>query len=101
MNNLPTPLTEDYLDSFHFEMFSAAGNNACRSIVRAAWKKLAGKARVSAEEMYEYLQTRMNKASEKHGEIWDTEPRENIFYLVNKKAREFDYDYSNYFGGDF
>jgi hypothetical protein len=69
--------------------------------VRAAWKKLAGSRRIAAQEMYEYLQSKMNKVAGKHGEIWDTEPREKIFYLVNKKAREYDYDYSSHFGSGF
>jgi len=96
-----TKLTQEYLDIYYFEMFSKAGENACRSIVRAAWKKLAGSKRISAEEMYEYLRARMNKTAGKFPEVWDTEPREKIFYLVNKKAREYDYDYSSYFGSGF
>ena len=91
-------LTKETLDKYYFEMFSKAGENACRSIVRSAWKKLAGTRRISAQDMYEYLRTRMNKSGNRFPEIWDTEPREKIFYLVAKKAKEYDYNYTEYFG---
>lgn len=96
-----TKLTQEYLDIYYFEMFSKAGENACRSIVRAAWKKLAGPRRITAQEMYDYLKVRMDKTSGKHPEVWDTEPREKIYWLVAKKAKEYDYDYSSYFGSGF
>jgi hypothetical protein len=96
-----TTLTQEYLDKYYFEMFSKTGENACRSIVRSAWKKLAGPKRIRAQDMYEYLRARMNKTAGKYPEIWDTEPREKILYLVAKKAKEFDYDYSSYFGSGF
>ena len=97
MNN-NTQLTQEYLESYYFEMFSKAGEAACRSIVRAAWKRLASRTRITAAEMDQYLSDQMKKKAVKYREIWDTEPREKIRYLVSKKAREYDYDYSNYFG---
>jgi hypothetical protein len=94
-------LTQEYLDKYYFEMFSKAGENACRSIVSAAWKKLAGSKRVTGQEMYDYLKARMDVVSAKHGEVWDTEPREKIYWLVAKKAKEYDYDFTEYFGTGF
>ena len=95
-NNLQ--LTQEYLDNYYFEMFSKAGEAACKSIVRAAWKKLASRTRITAAEMDLHLADQMKKKAVKYPEIWDTEPREKIRYLVSKKAREYDYDFSNYFG---
>lgn len=92
-----TKFTQEYLDNYNFEMFTKAGENACRSIVRAAWKKLAGRRRVTAQEMYDYLKIRMDKTSGGYPEVYDTEPREKIYRLVAMKAKEFDYDYSSHF----
>ncbi len=45
-------LSDEYLDKYNFEMYTKAGENACRSIVRAAWKKLGSTTRVTSLEMY-------------------------------------------------
>ncbi len=88
------------LDLQTFEMYTKAGDKACRSIVRAAWKKIEGKKRGTGVELRDYVEARMNKVymAGKHKEIYDTEPRYHILYLVNKKAKEFNYDFGKYFG---
>jgi hypothetical protein len=43
----------------------------------------------------------MDKSSVKYPEIYDTEPREKIYWLVAKKAKEYDYDFTEYFGTGF
>jgi len=96
MNN-SIQLTDQYLDSYYFEMFSKAGEAACRSVVRAAWKKLAGKKRVTGKEMAIFVETMMGEKSKKYPEIWDTEPRDKIRYLISKKAEEYEYDFKESF----
>jgi hypothetical protein len=91
-------LSDEYLDKYNFVMYTKAGENACRSIVRAAWKKLGSTTRVTSQEMYEYLTARMDVVKAKHPEVWDTEPRYHIFLLVAKKAKEYEYDFSNNLG---
>jgi len=70
------------LDLQTFEMYTKAGE------------------RVTGVELRDYVEARMNKVymAGKHKEIYDTEPRYHILYLVNKKAKEFNYDFGKYFG---
>jgi hypothetical protein len=91
------PLTKEYLDNYYFEMFSKAGEAACRSVVRAAWKKLSGRTRVTGKEMANFVETIMGEKSKRFPEIWDTEPREHIRHLIAKKAEECEYDFSESF----
>ena len=44
------------LDLQTFEMYTKAGDKACRSIVRAAWKKIEGKKRVTGVELRDYVE---------------------------------------------
>jgi hypothetical protein len=84
------------LETYSFEMYTKSGDNACRSIVRAAWKKIESKKRVTEKEIRDYVESRMVNlySAGKHKEIWDTEPRDHIFYLVTKKAREIGYNFN-------
>jgi hypothetical protein len=90
-------LSNEYLDKYKFEMYTKAGDNACRSIVRAAWKKLDGTKKVSGQEMFDYVKERMDVVKAKHPEVYDTEPNYHIYLLVSKKAKEYEYDFTQYF----
>jgi len=90
-------LNDEYLDKYKFEMYTKAGDNACRSIVRAAWKKLGGTKRISGQEMFDYVKERMDVVKVKHPEVYDTEPNYHIYLLVAKKAKEYEYDFTQYF----
>ena len=87
------------LETYSFEMYTKSGDNACRSIVRAAWKKIEGKKRVTQDQIKKYVKYRMHKlySNGKHKEIYDTEPGQHIFYLVCKKAREIGYNFNDSF----
>lgn len=90
-------LNDEYLDKYKFEMYTKAGDNACRSIVRAAWKKLGSTKRISGQEMFDYVKERMDVVKAKHPEVYDTEPNYHIYLLVAKKAKEYEYDFTQYF----
>jgi polyhydroxyalkanoate synthesis regulator phasin len=79
------------LDTYYFEMFSKAGENACRSIVKKIIKKINGKKRVTQEEMTQYCSDLIKGVAAKHSEINDTEPEWHIADLTNKALAEVGY----------
>jgi len=73
----------------NFEMFSNAGNKACESIVSSVTKKILGAKRITETEIIQLVKSKMKKISEKHSEIYDTEPPTHIAEELNcalKKA---------------
>jgi len=78
-------------ENYEFEMFSKAGELACRNAVKKIYKKIEGKKRITQYEIEDFVHTLMNKINEKHSEVWDTEPYWHIRSLTNKKLEEVGY----------
>ena len=81
------------LESYDFEMFSKAGNIACRSVVNKAINKINGTKRITQEEITQYCTELIKKVAEKHGEVYDTEPGWHIAELVNKSLSDVGYQF--------
>ena len=81
------------LEIYDFEMFSKAGNNACRSVVKKAIKKITGTKRITQEEITQYCTALIKIVAEKHGEVYDTEPGWHIAELINKSLTEVGYQF--------
>lgn len=79
-------------ENYDFEMFSKAGNLACRNGVKKIYKKIEGKKRITQYEIECFvLDTVIKKIAEKHGEVWDSEPYWHIRSLTNRKLQEVGY----------
>ncbi len=81
------------LETYDFEMYSKAGNNACRSAVKKAVKKITGKKRITQEEITQYCSNLIEGIAKKHGEVNDTEPEWHIADLVSKSLSEVGYEF--------
>jgi hypothetical protein len=81
------------LETYDFEMFSKAGNNACRTVVKRTIKKINGTKRITQEEITEYCTNLIKKVAEKHSEVYDTEPGWHIAELINKSLTEVGYQF--------
>ena len=81
------------LETFDFEMFTKAGNNACKSVVKKVTNKITGPKRITEDEITTYCKNLIKKVSEKHGEIYDTEPSYYIAQFINKSLDEVGYDF--------
>ena len=79
------------LNTYCFEMFSKAGDNACRSVVKKIIKKINGKKRVTQDEMTQYCSLLIKEVAAKHSEVYDTEPGWHIANLTNKALAEVGY----------
>lgn len=74
---------------FNFEMFSQQGNRKCNTLVKNISKKiLKSKKFYTNEEIEGWIREGMDKISVKHGEVWDTEPRNHIVARINKVVQE-------------
>lgn len=82
------------LETYDFEMFSKAGNNACRSVVKKAINKINGTKRITEDTFVEYIRGLVSKVADKHGEVEDTEPTYHIAELINKSLSEAGYAFS-------
>ncbi len=87
------PSDKERLKDYDFEMFSKAGNNACRSLVQRLFKIIGGRYRISEEDLIEIIRERINKLQKSHPEIGDTEPGYHIQELVNAKLNEIGYSF--------
>lgn len=67
-----------------YAMFSAAGNRAAKGIVDAALKLPIT---TTDQELYQFLNERMKKVAEKHGEIYDTDVRECIIDAIERHTK--------------
>jgi hypothetical protein len=81
------------LEVYDFEMYSKAGNNACRSVVKKAINKITGTKRVTQEEITQYCTNLIKKVEVKHGEVYDTEPVWHIAELINQSLTEVGYGF--------
>ena len=81
-------------ENYEFEMFSKAGELACRNGVKKIYKKIESPKRITQPELEEFVRTVMDKIDVKHGEVWDTEPHWHIRNLTNKKLKEVGYSYT-------
>lgn len=89
-----------------YEMFSKAGNRACHSIAGAAIRKIAGKKRVTEQQILDLVSARIMKVYKagKHREILDSEPPRNIAFYINRALEiagygfeidHYDFDFSS------
>lgn len=76
-----------------YEMFSPAGNRACDSLVKKIEKKVTGTKRITKDELIVMIKEGMKKISEKHGEVYDTEPEYHICDYVNRACKSVGYDF--------
>jgi hypothetical protein len=81
-------------ENYEFEMFSKAGELACRNGVKKIYKKIEGAKRITQPEIEEFIRVVMDKIDVKHGEVWDTEPHWHIRNLTNRKLKEVGYSYT-------
>lgn len=81
-------------ENYEFEMYSKAGELACRNGVKKIYKKIEGTKRITQPEIEEFIRVVMDKIDVKHGEVWDTEPHWHIRNLTNKKLKEVGYSYT-------
>lgn len=81
-------------ENYEFEMYSKAGELACRNGVKKIYKKIEGTKRITQPEIEEFVRVVMDKIDVKHGEVWDTEPHWHIRNLTNKKLKEVGYSYT-------
>jgi hypothetical protein len=81
------------LETYDFEMFSKAGNVACRSVVNKAINKINGAKRITQEEITQYCKDLIGKVAEKHGEVEDTEPGWHIAEHINKALSDVGYQF--------
>lgn len=72
-----------------YEMFSQQGNRKCHTLVKNISKKiLTSKKFYTNEEIEGWIRKGMDKISEKHEEVWDTEPRNHIVERIDKAVQE-------------
>lgn len=75
----------------YFEMFSKAGDKACKNLVKKIFKKIEGKYRITQDDITQMITVECKKVQQKHPEVYDTEPGWHIQELVNKKLQEIGY----------
>jgi hypothetical protein len=82
-------------ENYDFEMFSKAGNLACRNGVKKIYKKIDGNKRITQYEIECFvIDTVMANVKKKHGEVWDSEPYWHIRNLTNRKLQEVGYNFT-------
>jgi hypothetical protein len=81
------------IETYDFEMFTKSGNNACRSVVNKAIKKIGGKRRITEESLLEYCRGLVAKVAEKHKEVRDTEPGWHMCQLINRSLDDAGYSF--------
>jgi len=93
MEILSIPSDKEMLKDYNFEMFSKAGNNACRSLTMRLFKIIGGKYRITEEDLVEIIRERTKKIAITYPEVYDTEPGYHIQELVNKKLQAIGYSF--------
>ena len=82
-------------DNYQFEMYSKAGELACRNGVKKIYKKIEGAKRITQYEIECFvIDIVMANIHKKHREVWDTEPYWHIRNLTNKKLEEIGYGFT-------
>ena len=74
-------------------MFSPAGEKACQTLVDSISKKIQSNERMTKERIQELYDAGRKKISEKHGEVYDTEPRGHIAHQISKSLRKAGYGF--------
>lgn len=75
----------------YFEMFSKAGDRACKALVKKVFRRIGGKYRLTEQDVTEMITIECKKIQKKHPEVYDTEPGYHIADLVNQKLKEVGY----------
>ena len=83
-----------------YEMFSPAGERACQSLVGSITKKVLGAKRITKEQLKELYDNGLEKVSQKHDEVYDTEPRWKIAREINEALVEAGYGFKLNSWGD-
>jgi hypothetical protein len=82
-------------ENYQFEMYSKAGELACRNGIKKIYKKIEGSKRITQYEIECFVVDNvMASINKKHGEVWDTEPYWHIRNLTNKKLIEVGYGFT-------
>ena len=85
-----------------FDMYTAAGDRACASLVNRISKKIRSRMRFTASEILKMIEEGKDKISKKYEEVDDTEPRGIIYHRVSIELRNAGYGfYFDSFGGDY
>ena len=72
-----------------YDMYSQRGNRKCHTLVKRISKKiLTSKKYFTNKEIEGWIREGMNKIKEKHGEVWDTEPRNIIVGRINEVVQQ-------------
>ena len=79
--------------TLNYEMYSPAGNRACQAAVDSATKKILGKTRISSKDLEDLFEGICKRVSQKHSEVYDTEPRWHISNRLNKALKEAGYSF--------
>jgi hypothetical protein len=93
METVSITSADQMLKDYDFEMFSKAGNNACRSLTTKLYKIIGGKYRITQEDLLGVIRESIKKIEDKYPEVYDTEPGYHIQELVNKKLQEVGYGF--------
>jgi hypothetical protein len=88
---VPMISLEQRLETYHFEMFSTKGNDACRTLVKKVFRRIKGKYRLTKSDIVEYCSAEMKKIEKKFPEVYDTEPLGHIVDLINQMCFKMDY----------
>lgn len=76
-----------------YEMFSKQGDKMCNSLVKKIEKKITSNRRYTKEEVIAMIVEGMKVISEKHGEVYDTEPEYHICNRVEKICQSVGYGF--------
>jgi hypothetical protein len=76
-----------------YEMFSAAGNRACDTLVKSIQERIMSKERVTAEEIAKSIEEGQVQIEAKHPEVYDTEPRGHICHEISKCLKDAGYGF--------
>lgn len=75
----------------YFEMFSKAGDRACKALVKKVFRRISGKYRLTEQDVTQMITEGCKKIQQKFPEVYDTEPGYHIADLVNQKLKEVGY----------
>lgn len=77
----------------YYEMYTRAGDAAVHSATMKVVKKINGKMKVSKDEILDMVKKALEKVSEKHGEVYDTEPEYHVSVRVNEALEKNGYGF--------
>jgi len=85
--------------AFKFEMFTSAGDKSCQKLVDSIISKINGNKKVTGKEIEKLIKDGMKNIAKIHKEVYDTEPRGEIYHQVSKALKAAGYTfYFNSFG---